>query len=166
MYTFFVVVHVVMNWYPTASYLIFGTTIGSCILLLWFPSRYADYVPRVKHKMIPLKKAKGAASKRKKKKKNRRWQRRRKYNSRAAGLKSPPDPFFQTDILDEYFPTPSDSYPLDLYDEFECMTAIKEPGKQEARFDTDSFDIAIDNCCSRCITNNKDDFITDLTLID
>ena len=38
-------------------------------------------------------------------------------------------------------------------------TTLTAPDRQTT-FDTDSFQIAIDNCCSRCITNDTDDFIS------
>ena len=41
-----------------------------------------------------------------------------------------------------------------------CLTASKKPRKRrQFRFDSDSYDIAIDNCASQCITNNESDFI-------
>ena len=43
---------------------------------------------------------------------------------------------------------------------YHCLTASKRSSKRHnVRFDSDSFDIAIDNCASQCITNNKEDFI-------
>jgi hypothetical protein len=41
----------------------------------------------------------------------------------------------------------------------EAMSAMKKPEKPRMEFDTDSFDILIDNCCSHTLTNNINDYI-------
>jgi hypothetical protein len=48
-----------------------------------------------------------------------------------------------------------------------CLSA-KKSGKKSTpdRYDSDSYLLAIDNCCSKCMTNNKADFIGPLTKVD
>ena len=41
----------------------------------------------------------------------------------------------------------------------EAMSATKKPERSRMVFDTDSFDILIDNCCSHTLTNSLNDFI-------
>ena len=40
-----------------------------------------------------------------------------------------------------------------------ALLVTTSQGQQAAAFDTDSFKLYVDNCASKCITNNIDDFV-------
>lgn len=56
-------------------------------------------------------------------------------------------------------PCPISGYHSNLHEQIFTGLSAHFDESQPATFDTDSFDIAVDNCCSRCITNDQKDFI-------
>ncbi len=68
------------------------------------------------------------------------------------------------DVAGDYGEGEDIDFPTDFVDAMSADFSVREQ-RQDHGYDSDSFWIAVDNCCSRCITNNLSDFVSPPTRV-